>query len=142
MSLGLIALIPALLSPSLTPGPASIMYGQWRVVSSRCPGICAMSTNESAQWNGKMARYSASVARFDADSCAAPSYASHLLTAGAFSDAHRVSLKSLGITADSVTVVEVGCNGKWWAPGSLIIIKDQAHIFTLWDGVFFEMVRV
>jgi hypothetical protein len=122
-------------------GPTSTIYGSWRVVSSRCPGVCAMSTAESARWRGKMARYSASVARFEADSCATPSYASRTLTDRDFIGGFRTSLKSIGITADSVEVIEIGCRGTWTVPGSFLIIKDRTHMLTVWDGVFFEMVR-
>ena len=116
------------------------ILGSWQVVSSRCPGVCAMSAAESAEWHGTIARYTASVARFGGDSCATPSYSRRRLTDREFIRGFRTSLRSIGITANSVDVIEVGCNGRGTKPGSFLIIKDPGHILTVWDGVFFEMV--
>ncbi len=118
------------------------IIGSWRVSGSRCPGICAMSNAEAGRWRGKVARYTPSVARFGSDSCTTPTYASSRLTGRAFMNDFLTSLKSIGITADSVDVIEIGCHGRWTNPGAFLIIKDRGHILTVWDGVFFEMVRL
>jgi hypothetical protein len=59
------------------------------------------------------------------------------------------SLADIGVTGDSVLVIEVQCpaqrragsDPRWQVAGAFLIVKDRDHLLTVWEGVFFELTR-
>ena len=118
------------------------VYGDWEIVAHRALGISAMSSEEAKQWVGGKASYSDSMATFTDESCDSPSYHWSWITAEQFFRSFRVSPETLGIKATSIGIVNVLCQGEdWFAPGSVLIKKNQDTFFTIWDGIFFELER-
>ncbi len=118
------------------------VYGDWEIVAHRALGISAMSSEEAKQWVGGKASYSDSMATFTDESCDSPSYHWSSITTEQFSQSFRVSPETLGIKATSIGIVNVLCQGEdWFAPGTVLIEKNQDTFFTLWDGIFFELKR-
>ncbi len=118
------------------------VYGDWEIVAHRALGISAMSSEEAKQWVGGKASYSDSMATFIDESCDSPSYHWSSITTEQFSQSFRVSPETLGIKATSIGIVNVLCQGEdWFAPGSILIKKNQDTFFTIWDGIFFELER-
>jgi hypothetical protein len=123
------------------------VFGQWRVTGAMCPTECAMSRTEVEGWRGRVAGYSDTLARFGEHACRRPRYAVGFWPAsGKYGGA---SLRDLGISGDSVMVVEVQCpaqpqqrsDPRWQAPGAFLIVKDGNHISMVWEGVYFELTR-
>jgi hypothetical protein len=106
-----------------------------------------MSPSEADTWRGRTAIYEASLARFADDSCDRPRYAVSYWSANGLYGGAR--LMDLGIIADSVMTIAVGCptqpttgsDPRWRAPGAFLIVKDRDHLLTVFDGVFFELTR-
>ena len=118
------------------------VYGDWEIVAHRALGISAMSSEEAKQWVGGKASYSDSMATFIDESCDSPSYHWSSVTTEQFSQSFRVSPETLGIKATSIGIITVLCQGEdWFAPGSVLIKKNQDTFFTIWDGIFFELER-
>ncbi len=118
------------------------VYGDWEIVGHRALGISAMSSEEAKQWVGGKASYSDSMATFIDESCASPSYHWSSVTTEQFFRSFGVSPETLGLKATRIGIVNVLCQGEdWFAPGSILIQKNQDTFFTLWDGIFFELER-
>ena len=141
---GLILLVSVLISTA-TPAQSvpSSVGGAWKVVRWSAPGISGMRDGVADSWVGRAARFEAKLVEFGPERCEAPSYGPKSVEAeNYFIEGFRIYPKELGITAKVVSVVEISCRGKQWdAPGSLLIIKDNDHLVTVWDGVFFELTR-
>ena len=115
--------------------------GNWRVTGHQASGISAMDPDTAAAWVGRIAEYSSTRARFGAEECVEPTYAITTFGAEGFAAEFGVSPDTLGLAAP-VTIVTVGCRGEWTVPGNRLIVKNRDRLFTLWDGVFFELDRV
>lgn len=103
-----------------------------------------MSDSQAAAWKGREAYFAPDIARFDRDSCVRPAYKSQSVPADSLFDiGFRIAPRELGFTSGTtVRITEVSCNGKdWTAPGGLIIWSDPNHVYTVWDGEFFALVR-
>ena len=57
-----------------------------------------------------------------------------------FSDEFRIHPKALGVPSEATCITEVKCPDEWIAPGSTLIHSRQS-LYTIWDGVFFELRR-
>ena len=99
-----------------------------------------MTPEAAADWVGKTAEYSRTRARFGTEECSEPTYAEATLAAPAFAAEFGVSVEALGLEAP-VTTITVGCRGEWTVPGSQLLVRGSDRMFTLWDGVFFELER-
>ncbi|PYS47588.1 MAG: hypothetical protein DMG13_27485 [Acidobacteria bacterium] len=134
--------VALVLSSSLPQSGLSDIAGTWEVVGHVEPGISAMSNVEADSWLRKKARYENAIAEFGSERCTAPSYTKKLVNAKSyFMDEFRIQASQLGITTNEIAVVEVKCSdADWTAPGSLLL-KDQSHLLTVWDGVFFKLSR-
>ena len=118
------------------------IYGDWEIAAHHALGISAMSSEEAKQWVGGKASYSDSMATFTDESCDSPSYYWSSVTKEQFFRSFRVSPEKLGIKATNIGIVKVLCQGEdWFAPGTVLIEKNQDTFFTLWDGIFFELKR-
>lgn len=114
--------------------------GNWRVIGHQAPGISAMDPDTASAWVGRTAEYTSTRAAFGAEECIEPTYAVTTLGVEGFAAEFNVSLDALGLAAP-VTIVTVGCRGAWTVPGNRLIVKGPDRLFTLWDGVFFELER-
>jgi hypothetical protein len=123
------------------------IFGQWRVTSSWCPAQCAMTRAEAAAWRGHIATYSDTLARFAEHRCERPRYlVGYWPASGVYGGAH---LRDLGIAGDSAMVVEVRCpaqaqgeaDPRWQVPGAFLVVKDPAHLWMVWGGVYFQLTQ-
>ena len=136
-----LSIVAALSVAPLPPGDASAVFGRWHISSDSCPNVCAMSRAESQAWHGRKASYDSTIARFGQDSCLHPLYLARVRTEADFLDNDRISMRQLGITTSTVTVVDIRCPGDWDSPGASLIVKDKDHIIAMSDGVYFELKR-
>jgi hypothetical protein len=122
--------------------PSSV-GGAWKVERWSAPGISGMRDGVADSWVGRLARFDEKLVEFGPERCEAPSYRPRTVEAeNYFIEGFRIYAKELGITATTVSIVEILCRGKQWdAPSNLLIIKDKDHLLTVWDGVFFELTR-
>jgi hypothetical protein len=127
--------------------PEQAAFGSWRVTGSTCPTECAISRVEADAWRGRTARYEESGVRFAEISCKGPRYnVSYWPATGLYGGAR---LTDLGITADSVLVIDLQCptqprtgsDPRWQVAGSFLIVKNRDHLLAVWEGVFFELTR-
>jgi len=118
-----------------------VFHGDWRVIWFTAPGIWAIGPTEAAGWIGTVARYDKDRAAFGRETCAAPSYATRVMTPDEFAKEYRVRAADLGLQGDAVTVITVTCPSAWSNRGSLLIVKPPDTLLTMWDGVFFELER-
>ncbi len=117
-------------------------YGTWAVVGHSCPHICAMSGEAADAWLGRAMTVSATGLSFGESSCTNVSFVRTASSAADFFRDWRVAPATLGVEQGEIEEVEVLCDGEEWiAPGSLLIVKDQNEMLTVWDGVFFELRR-
>jgi len=123
-------------------GVFSEFYGNWLIVGSSCPGICAMSEEEAESWVGLTVTLKESAVVFGDYACHDAAYKSRQVSRLDFFKSSRFDLKELGILAEEVPEVQISCNGQeWTAPGGIILIKDRENLVSPWDGVYFEMKR-
>jgi len=115
-------------------------YGEWKVQRpiAYCP-IFGMDEETIKNFIGKKAIYKFDMAQFDDEICNNPQYKEEVILDKDFFNGFHVYIKKLGITTDSIKVIEVK---DWTNPGSYLIIKDKNSLITVWDGVFFELVRI
>lgn len=133
-------------SPS-DPEPAAdsaepSVFGAWRVVAHHAPGISAMSGEQADAWIGRAARYEEGAATFGEEQCDEATYSVESADEDTFYSDFGVALSGIGADSSSVSVFDVQCEGEsWTAPGSTLIVESSERAWTLWDGVFFELVR-
>lgn len=121
------------------PGPAYL--GSWEVVGFDMPGFHALSAEESTAIVGKKAAFAESEARFGDQRCRPPAYSEGILELAEFGAEYRVDPALLDLF-EPVRLVEVGCAAHWTGPGSLLIPRADGSLLTVWEGVFFELVRL
>lgn len=119
-----------------TPDMASpVYYGEWTV--EEAVGAAEISTGVDESMIGKKAAYSAEAATFGTEVAPSPPvYEEGELTNAEFAAEYRAQLSAIGIEADIVKTVTVA---DWTSPGSLLLIKDDQTLITLWDGTFYAM---
>ncbi|MCI3927075.1 hypothetical protein MO973_43575 [Paenibacillus sp. TRM 82003] len=138
--------VEAHLSPDgETVDEAAIVYGDW--VVSRAAGATPASTmtpEEQEAWIGISASYAPKRATFGEEVEEEPAYEPFVLTDSEFLRSYQVTLEALGLDTLSpsdngyvqgVRIVD------WLAPGSLLFVASEERLVTLWDGVFFELVK-
>ena len=118
-----------------------VFHGDWRVVLFTAPGNSALAPTEAAGWIGTVATYDAHRAVFGRDTCTAPTYATRTMTPDEFAKEYHVRPSNLGLGDETVTLVTVSCPSAWTNRGSLLIVKSDDALLTMWDGVFFELER-
>jgi heat shock protein HslJ len=123
------------------PSGGALVFGDWRVVSFKAPGISAMTTAEAGAWKGTEASYGETRAAFGPDECTRPTYESRTMSVNEFAQEYRVSAADLGLSGPSLTLVTVTCASPWTNHGSVLIVKSVKTLVTTWDGVFFELER-
>lgn len=123
------------------PGAGPGYFGRWRVVGYDMPGFHALSAKESQALVGTEASFSATEARFGDRGCRPPAYLERQVELPDFGSEFRVDPGLLDLT-DPVRVVDVGCTAAWNGPGSLLILRADGSMLTVWEGVFFELARL
>lgn len=74
--------------------------------------------------------------------CVGPTFEAHLISDAEISKKYGLSIKDLGIAADSVNVMRIACNSnKAYPPYILVILQTTTRAKLLWDGVFLEIER-
>ncbi|MCI3927670.1 hypothetical protein MO973_46645 [Paenibacillus sp. TRM 82003] len=125
---------PAEPAPTETPESAGPAYfGEWTV--SEAVGSAEISTGDNSLI-GKKASYSAEQASFGDEAMANPTYQEAELTSEQFIAEYRTQLSAIGIEGDSVKTLTIA---DWMQPGSLLLIKDEQTLITLWDGTFYAL---
>ncbi len=123
-------------------GVFSELFGDWSVVRSSCPGICAMSNEEANSWVGLTASLTEFGVAFGGYSCQDTTYESHRVSKLDFLRSSRFDLEELGILTEEVQELTVSCEDQEWiAPGSSFLVRDKETIIASWDGVYFELKR-
>jgi uncharacterized membrane protein len=118
--------------------------GEWTVIGHQIPGISAMGDAEAAAWHGRAAFYSSALAVFGADTCRSPSYLSRQVRGDSLLTVdYRVAPGVFGLKPGAtIRRIEVQCSGSAWsAPGGTLLEMPNGSLFTVWDGVFFELRR-
>ncbi len=123
-------------------GAVSDLYGDWSVVGSSCPGICAMSSEDADSWIGITASLSENGVVFGEYNCRDATYESHRISRFDFYRDFRFDLEELSVLTEEVQVWVVSCEDQEWiAPGSCFLVRDEETLITPWDGVYFELKR-
>lgn len=126
-------------TPERGPGPG--YFGRWEVIGFDMPGFHALSAEESQALVGTEASFSVGEARFGERGCRPPAYFERDVELADFGSEYRVDPALLDLS-DPVQVVDVGCAAAWTGPGSILILRADGSLLTVWEGVFFELARV
>lgn len=118
--------------------------GDWSIGGHRIAGASAMNDSAALAWHGRTARFSTGLAVFGADTCASPAYESHplrgdsLLAVDYHADPAVFGLKP----GASIRRIVVRCDASAWnTPGGTLLLMPSGTLYTVWDGVFFELRR-
>lgn len=120
--------------PPAEASAAPVFYGTWTV--QKAVGSAQISTGVEESMIGKKATYSTEKAIFDGEEVLNPVYEEQTVTNEQFVADYRSQLRAIGIDADSATIVKIK---DWTAPGSLLLVKDDQTLITLWDGTFYAL---
>jgi hypothetical protein len=141
----LILLLPrchAVGKSSFPPVEGDSIFGSWRVVAYRFGDGPSVGEREARVLLGAAVRYGRRRGGFGWEICTSPPYETTRVTEEQFFREYRTSLRSIGIGGGAAEVVEVRCRGQHWtSPGSLLIRLRGGRMLTLWDGVYFVLVR-
>src|SRR5262245_53967901 len=118
-----------------------VFHGDWRVILFTAPGVADLRPTEAAGWIGTVATFDSRRAVFGRETCEAPSYATRTMTPDEFATEFRVRPSDVGIGGDWVTKITVTCPTAWSNLGSVLLVKSRDALFTVSDGVFFELER-
>ncbi len=126
------------------PGLRNVI-GEWMIVDHRIPGISAMIDQEVARRHGRRIRFGTETATSHRATCRQPRYRHRTVPASAFlADQFRIAPADLGLQSPArLELTEVFCAGtRWAAPGGRLIRVPGGRLYTVWDGVFFELRRL
>ena len=138
-TLALFILTMCLSGAAAAQGPQRDLQGTWQIVSYRFGDGISVGARDAKRFVGRKIHLSAERAVSGREVCAQPTYESKRVDADQFFTEYRTSLKSIGIKAKDVELVEVQCGGSdWLVPGSTLIIS-KGQMLTMWDGVFFVL---
>ena len=138
-TLALFILTMCLYGWATAQGPQRDLQGTWQIVSYRFGDGISVGARDAKRFVGRKIHLSAERAVSGREVCAQPTYESKRVDADQFFTEYRTSLKSIGIKARDVELVEVQCGGRdWLVPGSSLIIS-KGQMLTMWDGVFFVL---
>lgn len=138
-TLALFILSTCLYSVAAAQEPPRDLQGTWQIVSYRFGDGISVGPRDAKRFVGRKIQLSDKRAVSGREVCAQPTYESKRMDANQFSTEFRTSLKTIGISAKDVKLVEVQCVGSdWLVPGSILIIS-KGQTLTMWDGVFFVL---
>ncbi|NLK72974.1 MAG: hypothetical protein GX285_08160 [Clostridiales bacterium] len=117
-----------------------IFYGEWITADaiSYAPVSAITEEEYNEKYLGKVVLYSKDKAEFENDMIENPVYQKIIVDNAKFYNEYRVRFEDLGIESGQATIVEIK---DWINPCSLLIIKDEKTMISLWDGLFFELKR-
>jgi hypothetical protein len=140
-AVSLVAVVTTLACGTAEPGPRPGYFGRWEVIGFDMPGFHALSAEESQALVGTEAFFSEGEARFGERGCRPPAYVERDVELADFGSEYRLDPALLDLS-DPVRVVDVGCAAAWTGPGSILILRADGSLLTVWEGVFFELARV
>ncbi len=140
-AVSLAAVVTSLACGTADDGPESGYFGRWEVIGFDMPGFHALSAEESQALVGTEAFFSEGEARFGDRGCRPPAYVERDVELPDFGSEYRVDPALLDLS-DPIQLVDVGCAAAWTRPGSLLILRADGSMLTVWEGVFFELARV
>ena len=134
--------------PKPGPAPSAQTFdaiGTWTVTGHVTPGVSIMNEDAAKARHGQTLELTETAATSSGEHCATPRYPTRDVPTEEFLATEfnlpPESLKEFE-GRDQVTIVEISCDGApWTAFGSLLLEIDAGHVFTPWDGVFFELER-
>jgi uncharacterized membrane protein len=118
--------------------------GDWTVGGHRIPGTSAMNDAEAMAWHERPARFTTGMAVFGADTCRGPSYDAHELRGDSLLAVdYHADPAVFGLSQGArIRRIEVRCDSTAWAaPGGTLLLMPSGTLYTVWDGVFFELRR-
>lgn len=125
-----------------TNSNSNIFLGDW-VINKKIATtpIYALSDDEIKSYIGKKLSITTSKVSFEKNSYIDPNFKEHTLSDNEFILENKLSLKDLGINAESIKKIDVATkDGSLWNSfGNSFILKDSNTIIILWDGIFFEL---
>ena len=144
-TLALFILATCLYAAAAAQEPRRELQGTWQIVSYRFGDGISVGPRDAKRFVGRKILLSAKRAVSGREVCAQPTFESKRMDGDQFATEFRTSLKSIGISAKDVELVEVQCGGSdWLVPGSTLIISkgetiSKGQTLTMWDGVFFVL---
>lgn len=141
---------PGAPEPTPTAAPtasASVYLGEWTVSGVQAYGPVGTYSKEDAEkLVGQTLRFTAEEAAFINDqptdspvTVKNPGYEERTVTKEAFFTDFRVSFDTLGIAADSLTMVEVSASG---TGGCILLVKNADTLLLAAGGTYFLLTRV
>jgi hypothetical protein len=137
-------LLALIVAPCLTAQiPARTIYGVWKIKRIIPTSNIQTSADAAKKYLGMEIVYSAEKFKFNGDAVEHPKYKTGKMTADTFYEEYRAQLKELGVTRGAVATVEVQeVKGEAvLSPGAIVFIRNSNTIVTMWDGIYFEVVR-
>jgi hypothetical protein len=123
--------------------PARTIYGSWKIKRIIPTSNIQTSADDAKKYLGMEIVYSAEEFKFNGEAVEHPKYKTGRITADTFYEQYRAPLKELGVTRAAVATVEVQ-DAKGEAvlnPGAIVFVRSSNTIVTMWDGIYFEVVR-
>lgn len=116
-------------------------YGDWKVTKRAGESkIYALSEEEISSFIGTTFTYGDKEYKNGSDEIKITSYEEGLETADQFYSDFSIELADIGIEEDSVPTVSLDAESNFF--GANIFVKDKDTLIVLYEGVFFEAVRV
>jgi hypothetical protein len=121
------------------PSEPSVL-GDWVVSDHLAPSMSSISPEAARQWYGTNVRLDAKQVKFMNTVCTTPDFQRWTLNKRHFETDYGLEPRRLGITADSVRIVYVGCQGERGRGTEFIVLASDQLIMSI-DGVFFLLKR-
>ena len=122
---------------------ASVIYGSWTIKKIIPTSNVQTSADAAKKYLKTEIEYSRDKFMFGNETVEHPTYKAGKMTRDVFYEQYRLQLKELGVTSAAVSTIEVlDAKGEpVLQPGAIIFIKSSNVIITMWDGIYFEMMR-
>ena len=123
--------------------PARAICGRWKVKRVIPTTNIQTSPDDAKKYLGTEIVYAADEFKFGSEAAEHIKYKTGRMTAANFYEEYRAQLKELGVTRDWVSTIEV-LDAKGDAvlnPGATVFVRNANIIVTMWDGIYFEVVR-
>jgi hypothetical protein len=116
-------------------------HGVWDVDNFIAPETAEMSPEEAERMLGTRGVYTRHIARFHDMQCLKPSYEHQSLDVERFTEDFGMEPGQVGLLDDNITRIDITCHDNPLERGSILFIKDEDTLITIWEGVFFQMHR-
>ena len=118
--------------------PAAV-EGTWVITDSVTPGISALLPAESKNWLGQSFHYDEESVELGQTRCGKSTWTETSFNEKDFISEYHISFQDLDIVANKISRFDVECAENQATLGKSILVADNNHAFTYWDGVFFKM---